>query len=266
MTQFRKRKTGTSKQKGKVFPVGGNFTPKKFHAERSLASQRQDNRLKAPLTNDAEKWARNPGHLDLQGVDTPVKVVRKKLGIRKHLLLTEEMKKTIPKLYSQENVKDPMVYAKFFDPTSNWTWYVTEFDGEDMFFGLVDGHEKEMGYFSLSELENVRGRFGLPIERDMCFKATTLSSIHNSGKKESSVQISDAEKIKLRKTFDRNEDKNHHTENALILINRFGTKQEKALAKEKYKKFRNSQNGISHQDSQWFYENSSKHYPKIGFQ
>jgi hypothetical protein len=38
-----------------------------------------------------------------------------------------------------------------------------------MFFGLVDLHEKELGYFALSELQSVRLQFGLKIERDMYF-------------------------------------------------------------------------------------------------
>jgi hypothetical protein len=31
---------------------------------------------------------------------------------------------------------------------SSWTWYSTEFDGEDLFFGLVVGFETELGYFN----------------------------------------------------------------------------------------------------------------------
>ena len=46
-------------------------------------------------------------------------------------LMTEELKKKIPLLYSQENVEDPIVYAKYFTPDSYWTWYVLEYDGKD---------------------------------------------------------------------------------------------------------------------------------------
>jgi hypothetical protein len=53
----------------------------------------------------------------------------------------------------------------------------TEFDGEDTFFGLVDGHERELGYFSLRELESVRGALGLPIERDLYWRPKTLREI-----------------------------------------------------------------------------------------
>ena len=53
----------------------------------------------------------------------------------------------------------------------------TYFDGEDIFFGLVSGFELELGYFSLSELESVRGPLGLPIERDLYFEPKTLQDL-----------------------------------------------------------------------------------------
>ena len=92
-------------------------------------------------------------------------------------LLTEELRRKIPPLYSQENNPDPLIICKFFTPDSSWTWYVIEFDGNDTFFGLVDGFAKELGYFSLSELEGVRGVLGLPIERDRFFTPCKLSTL-----------------------------------------------------------------------------------------
>ena len=92
-------------------------------------------------------------------------------------LLTEQNKNDLPKLYANEEVKDPKAVVKFFTPDSNWTWYAMEFDGDDTFFGLVDGMEKELGYFSLSEIESLRGAFGLPVERDQWFKPTPLSEL-----------------------------------------------------------------------------------------
>ncbi len=89
-------------------------------------------------------------------------------------LLTEELRRRLPALYSQENTKDPTAHVKFFTPDSSWTWYATEFDGEDTFFGLVRGHETELGYFSLEELSTTRGPLGLPIERDRHFGKRTL--------------------------------------------------------------------------------------------
>ena len=45
------------------------------------------------------------------------------------------------------------------------------------FFGLVQGHFKELGYFSLKELEEVTGPMGLPIERDLYWQPKTLEEI-----------------------------------------------------------------------------------------
>jgi len=93
-------------------------------------------------------------------------------------LLTQAIRKQLPPLYAQEKRNGKaLVYVKFFTPDSNWTFYATEFDGEDRFFGLVDGHEKELGYFSLSELQNARGPLGLPIERDLHWHPKSLDEI-----------------------------------------------------------------------------------------
>ena len=46
-----------------------------------------------------------------------------------------------------------------------------------LFFGLVIGHEIELGYFSLAELEEVRGPLGLPIERDEWFQPKILGQL-----------------------------------------------------------------------------------------
>ena len=71
-----------------------------------------------------------------------------------------------------------MVQAKLFTPDSNWSWYIIEVDRKgDLCFGLVDGHYPELGYFSLKELESVRGPWGLPVERDIGFEPTRLSVV-----------------------------------------------------------------------------------------
>jgi len=93
------------------------------------------------------------------------------------MLLTKENRKALAPMRTTDG-KDPRtirVPVKFFTPWSNWTWYAWEaedamtLDGkpDTLFFGLVVGHEKELGYFSLGELAGVRGRFGLRIERDL---------------------------------------------------------------------------------------------------
>ena len=94
-------------------------------------------------------------------------------------LLTKAIKAKLPPLGSTDRLPHDQVtvQAKFFTPNSSWTWFATEFDGEDTLFGLVVGFEVEMGYWSLSELEATRGPWGLPIERDLWFKPTSLSQL-----------------------------------------------------------------------------------------
>ena len=93
-------------------------------------------------------------------------------------LLDRETREKLPKLYTNEELGlDAKALAKFFTPDSNWTWYASEFDGEDIFFGLVSGFEVELGYFSLKELQEARGPLGLPIERDLHYEAKTLGEL-----------------------------------------------------------------------------------------
>ena len=91
-------------------------------------------------------------------------------------LIPDELLPIIPSLYATERTSDPVVHVKFFTPDSNWTWFVTEYDPDERrCFGLVEGLETELGYFSVPELEEVRGPFGLPIERDLYWKPKPLS-------------------------------------------------------------------------------------------
>ena len=98
-------------------------------------------------------------------------------------LMTKEIEGKIPALYSteQSDYKDIRVYAKFFHPASSWTWYALEYDPKDkMFYGLVNGYVKELGYFSLQELQEVSYPMGIRIERDKYWNdSTTLSEVYS---------------------------------------------------------------------------------------
>ena len=73
---------------------------------------------------------------------------------------------------------NPVAITKLFTPDSSWTWFVLAYDPEErLAFGLVDGAVAELGYFSITELDSVRGPWGLPIERDICFNPTPLSEL-----------------------------------------------------------------------------------------
>ncbi len=96
-------------------------------------------------------------------------------------LLTPELLRRFAKIGRQEEVKDPIVVAKFFNPIGVGTWYATEYDPESRcFFGYVSlfgDWNDEWGSFSLDELENYQGRFGLGIERDRYFKEQPISLV-----------------------------------------------------------------------------------------
>ena len=69
---------------------------------------------------------------------------------------------------------DPRPVVKLFTPNAGATWLLTEIDPDDQdrAFGLCDLGQgfPELGYVSLQELEALRGRWGLPIERDLYFR------------------------------------------------------------------------------------------------
>jgi hypothetical protein len=111
---------------------------------------------------------------------TDVLHIKNKKDIRRPAtqLLPDELRVSFPKLYSNEKLGlNAQAHVKFFTPDAGWTWYASEFDGEDTFFGLVIGLEIELGYFSLSELSEVRGPLGLPVERDRFFVPQTLGEL-----------------------------------------------------------------------------------------
>jgi len=105
-------------------------------------------------------------------------------------LLTAEIKKKLPPLYSTENVptENKVAVCKFFDPTGRYTYYVVEGspEGEDfIFFGYcvspLGPDCDEWGNASLSEIASVKGRFGLGIERDLHFTPTKVSELIKEG-------------------------------------------------------------------------------------
>ncbi len=102
-------------------------------------------------------------------------------------LLSEELKHKIPRIGANPLVplETRMVHVRFFDPTSNWRWYVMEYDGDGTFFGLVlAGQSALTGQFTLGELEALcyespgHGKVG--VERDSYFRPVTLAELGHS--------------------------------------------------------------------------------------
>jgi len=84
----------------------------------------------------------------------------------------------------------PRIYAAirrdflppFTTPDSSFTWYIVEGgkqeDGDWLFFSKVVSHlcpDGELGYVLLSQLKQVKGSLGLPVERDIWWQAKPLS-------------------------------------------------------------------------------------------
>ncbi|WP_228898105.1 DUF2958 domain-containing protein [Acidovorax sp. Leaf73] len=81
----------------------------------------------------------------------------------------------------QENF-DPAPVVKLFTPDAGATWLLIEMDPDDHdhVFGLCDlglGYP-ELGWVSLAELATVRGRLGLPVERDLHFTPQKRLSVY----------------------------------------------------------------------------------------
>ena len=93
-------------------------------------------------------------------------------------LISKEQLDNIPKLYETEDITDPLCHIKIFTPDANFTWFIIEVSiDEDVCYGYVKGHESELGYFSLSEIQSLKGKLNLPVERDESFKPTKLSEV-----------------------------------------------------------------------------------------
>ena len=101
---------------------------------------------------------------------------------RRHMLMTKDLGDTIPALYSNENVKDydsVLVPVKLFSAYTGWRWFITEWDAETgECFGLVQGFEAELGYFSLDELAEATVFGTVPaVERDLYWQPKNLGEI-----------------------------------------------------------------------------------------
>lgn len=99
-------------------------------------------------------------------------------------LLTKEIAEKLESypLHSQDGkFSEAVVVAKFFYPAGSWTWYVLEgkkLPNDDYeFFGIVNGFEIEYGYFTLKELKNIVGAFGLRVERDAYFDSCKVCEL-----------------------------------------------------------------------------------------
>ena len=101
-------------------------------------------------------------------------------ALRGHKLLPQGLIEHLPKLYETEDtpVGDTVVFAHYF--TAGADWYIAELDPES---GVMFGHcdlglgFPEWGYVRIQELAELRGNFGLPVERELDFMPRTAREL-----------------------------------------------------------------------------------------
>jgi len=92
-------------------------------------------------------------------------------------LIPKELINTIPKLYETEEQNNPIAHVKLF--LDGWSWFITEISiDKNICFGyVVSPFGAELGYFSLNELNEIRGGLGLKVEVDSSFVPTSLEIV-----------------------------------------------------------------------------------------
>mgnify|MGYP003108892308 FL=1 len=96
-------------------------------------------------------------------------------------LLTKEIVEKAQDQYNRASDLDSQdVVAKFFDPMGSWTWYLMNLGKDkDYAWGIVKGHEVEMGSFLISELESVQLPLGMTIERDKFWQPKGAKEVYD---------------------------------------------------------------------------------------
>lgn len=83
---------------------------------------------------------------------------------------------TAGEAYEQD---DPLCTVKLFTPDAAATWYIAGVDPDGLAYGVADlglGFA-EAGDFDLSEIIALRGKFGLPVERDLHWTPKRMSEL-----------------------------------------------------------------------------------------
>jgi hypothetical protein len=97
--------------------------------------------------------------------------------------LPKELREALPPLGADPDtpLRDTPIHARFYDPASNWQWFVIEFDGQETFFGLILSRSVAVaGQFTLTELSSIDARppgKGPGIRLDPAFRPVTVAGL-----------------------------------------------------------------------------------------
>ena len=117
-------------------------------------------------------------------------------------LITKEIASKLHKahqafLASDDGTTSKEIVVKFFTPWSSASWYIVSGTPLDSINGdpcepenakdwhmfgfrnLGDSQCAELGYVLLSQLQEIRGQFGLTVERDMYYSNHTLDEVQS---------------------------------------------------------------------------------------
>lgn len=92
-------------------------------------------------------------------------------------LIPNEIRGTLPDLYSQEQEQDPVVQCKFMTRDGRFAWFLTEYsheDGDTCFGWMVTDGEGELGTFSLRNLQDRIAEMFLEVHDDQGTKGVHI--------------------------------------------------------------------------------------------
>ena len=88
--------------------------------------------------------------------------------------MTDKIAKQATEQYDKGSDMEQMVVAKYFDAMGDWKWFLMNMDKDgDYCWGIVKGHEVEMGSFSMEELKSMQPR----LQRDLYFEPVKAKDV-----------------------------------------------------------------------------------------
>lgn len=91
-------------------------------------------------------------------------------------LLPPEVRAALPPLNAITEGGEHIARVSFYYFDYGWTWYGIAFDGDDLFYGLIDCDKKWLGYFELSEMLQQQEMMG-EFMRDTLFTPTPVRQL-----------------------------------------------------------------------------------------
>lgn len=82
------------------------------------------------------------------------------------------------KTYNLDTIQKVPLREVWPHEAHDFTKWLLEFDGTDEAFGLVEGYDDELGYFSIKEMAELNRQMGFAaVERDEHFSPKPLSAV-----------------------------------------------------------------------------------------